>query len=144
MRAAESTTLAGLLNFAAVRDEIAQFLGPSRVHLFSLELIRHQPDSFRSLMESLGCQPNLISDFLNHPKVNSTTRRLLRRSCGPLMNLGKTPQAFDNPTLERLVYLGSEIDVAARYPDVVAEIRNVYNYDPKSLSEAFPSPMNEA
>lgn len=60
------------------------------------------------------------------------------------MSLGKTPQAFDNPTLERLVYLGSEIDVAARYPDVVAEIRNVYNYDPKSLSEAFPSPMKEA
>ncbi|MFN3857424.1 MAG: hypothetical protein ACK4RV_06700 [Caulobacter sp.] len=134
LKARHETSLAGLLDYVSVRDQLARAIGPENVSISPLEEMTSNAEGFRDTMLGLGCDAGLVSRFLAHPRVNSTTGRRLRRSCGPLMAFGRGLDVLDHPAIERLAYFGREIDLAARYPDVIAEIREAYPYDPAALT----------
>lgn len=140
LKVRHETSLAGLLDYASVRDQLARAIGPENVLISPLEEMTSNADGFTETMLDLGCGAGLINSFLAHPRVNSTKGRRLRRSCGPLMALGRGLDVLDHPLIERLAYFGREIDVVARYPDVIAEIRETYPYDPADLAKPLASP----
>lgn len=128
----ESSSLAGLLDYAATVEVLHRYLDPSRVTVLPLEMIKTHPDRYTSAVVRLGFPAAAVTTFLAESPVNRTAGRLLRRPA-LFHGLGRMPAFIDRPWFDWLHRNHEPVDVHEMYTETISAIRSRYRYDPESL-----------